>query len=95
MGKVYISKKKYAFYAYSFLIRHLDHKQQRALELFEHAETVTARQVGELFGFKPRTSAHLCSQWVTDGFLIIANPSNKARSYRLAQQFQKLVPEAR
>lgn len=74
----------------SLLIRHLDHKQRRALELFEHAETVTARQVGELFGFKPRTSAHLCSQWVTDGFLIIANPSNKARSYRLAQQFQKL-----
>jgi Fic family protein len=76
----------------SGLIRQLDHKQRKVLELFEHSQTITAHQVGELFGFKPRTSAHLCSTWVTEGFLSIANPSNKARSYRLAEKFKKLVP---
>ncbi len=77
----------------SVLLRHLDHKQRKVLELFEHSQTITTHQVGELFGFKPRTSAHLCRKWVTDGFLSIANPSNKARSYRLAKQFKKLAPD--
>jgi len=77
----------------SVLIRQLDYKQRKVLELFEHSQTITARQVGELFGFKPRTSAYLCHKWVSDDFLSVANPSNKGRSYRLAKQFKKLVPD--
>jgi Fic family protein len=77
----------------SELIRQLDHKQRKVLELFDHSQTITARQIGELFGFKPSTSAHLCSKWVADGFLSIANPSNKGRSYSLVKQFKKLVTD--
>ncbi len=43
----------------SVLIRTLDPKQRKVLELFQEFETITSRQIGELFGFKPRTSAAL------------------------------------
>jgi len=77
----------------SVLMRHLDHKQRKVLELFIHAQTITARQIGQLFGFKPRTSAHLCSKWVGEGFLVVEDPSNKGRSYRLSKKFEKLITD--
>lgn len=75
------------------LLRKLNPKQRRALELFSDFETVTARQVGELFHFKPRTSAQLCRDWVETGFLEIVNPSNRNRSYKIGKQFEVLVKE--
>ena len=74
----------------SALIRTLDPRQRRALELFREFETITASQIGQLFGFKPRTSAQICSIWVEKGFLEIADPSNRGRKYRLAKQYRKL-----
>lgn len=73
------------------ILRTLDPKQRRAVSLFQDFETVTARQIGELFGFKPRTSAQICKNWVETGFLEIVNPSNRNRSYRLGKKFAGLV----
>jgi Fic family protein len=75
----------------SVLIRKLDPRQRRALELFQQFETITSRQVGELFGFKPRTSAAICASWVERGFLVIVDPSNKGRKYGLSVKYQKLI----
>src|SRR3989338_8571357 len=61
----------------SALIRKLDPKQRKALELFQEFEIITSHQICELFGFKPRTSAALCASWVESGFLIVVNPSSK------------------
>ena len=75
----------------SALIRKLDPKQRKALELFQEFEIITSRQIGELFGFKPRTSAALCSSWVESGFLTIVDSSNKGRKYKLSAEYQKLI----
>jgi len=75
----------------SALIRKLDPKQRKALELFQEFEIITSRQIGELFGFKPRTSAALCASWVKSGFLTMADSSNKGRKYRLSAEYQKLI----
>lgn len=72
----------------SSLIRKLDPRQRKALELFQEYEIITSRQIGELFGFKPRTSAALCASWVESGFLVIADPSNKGRKYKLSAKYQ-------
>ena len=48
-------------------------------------------RIGELFGFKPRTSAALCASWVESGFLIIVDSSNKGRKYKLSAKYQKLI----
>ena len=75
----------------SALIRKLDPKQRKVLELFQEFETITSRQIGELFGFKPRTSAALCANWVERGFLAMVDSSNKGRKYRLGVEYQKLI----
>ncbi|MBA3721871.1 MAG: Fic family protein [Parachlamydiaceae bacterium] len=72
-------------------IRKLDPKQRKALELFQEFETITSRQIGELFGFKPRTSAALCASWVESGFLTMVDSSNKGRKYKLSAEYQKLI----
>ncbi len=73
------------------LLRKLSPKQRRALDLFRTSSTITARQVALLFGFQSRTSTKLCADWVEEGFLEIANPSNKNRSYRLAPAYESLI----
>lgn len=73
------------------LVYKLDPKQRRILDLFCSYETITSRQVGEIFNFKPRTSAALCKSWVEQGFLDIADFSNKSRKYRLAKRYSVLL----
>ena len=75
----------------SHLIRKLDPRQRKVIELFQSFETITAKQIGELFGFKDRTSAQTCKDWVEDGFLEMVNFSNKKRSYKLAEKYQELI----
>lgn len=76
---------------YEALLRTLDPKKRKVLELFQQFATVTAAQIGQLFGFKPRTSAQLCKDWVDEGFLVIVNPSNKNRSYALSAKYEVLI----
>jgi len=73
------------------LLRTLDPKKRKVLTLFQTFAVVTAAQIGQLFGFKPRTSAQLCKNWVEDGFLMVVNPSNKNRSYRLSSMYEVLI----
>jgi hypothetical protein len=54
---------------------------------------LTARQIGDLFGFQPRTNAALCKKWVEGGFLEIVDASNKARKYKLAEPYDIIVKE--
>ena len=78
---------------HSKLLRILDPKQRKTLELFKNYEIVTSHQIGELFGFKPRTNAALCKKWVEAGFLEITDPSLKSRKYKLAERFQVLLQQ--
>ncbi|NEV49123.1 Fic family protein [Wolbachia pipientis] len=73
------------------LIRKLDPKQRKALELFQEFSTITASRVGELFNFKPRTSAQLCKKWVEMGFIEIVDFSNRGRKYKLSKQYEDLI----
>ncbi|MEI8054886.1 MAG: Fic family protein [bacterium] len=73
------------------LIRKLDPKQRKVLELFQEFVTVTAGQIGALFGFRPRTSAQICATWVASGFLKVADTSNKGRKYKLSKQYEALM----
>src|SRR4029077_20822027 len=74
----------------SSILRSLDVKQRKALELFQRFETVTSKQIGELFGFKPRTATELCHKWVELGFLVVVDQSKKGRKYQLANKFRRL-----
>lgn len=75
----------------SELMRTLDPKQRKSLELFREFDVVTSKQIGDLFGFKPRTNSALCKKWVEGGFLEIVDHSLKARKYRLASKYKALL----
>lgn len=75
----------------SKLLRNLDARQRRALELFRDSSEITAKDVAGLFGFKERTAALQCQRWTESGFLEITNPARKSRRYQLGEAHRELV----
>lgn len=76
---------------HSRLMKKLDPRQRKALILFADFPYVTAKQIADLFGYKPRTSSMLCKMWVEAGFLEVSDASNKGRKYKLASQYEALI----
>ncbi|MAW61966.1 MAG: cell filamentation protein Fic [Planctomycetes bacterium] len=68
----------------SDVLRRLDHRQRRVLELFQEQGTATTAEIAAAIGLSPRTAIVHCRKWVEEGFLEIHDPSKKRRSYRLA-----------
>ena len=75
----------------SKVLRNLDARQRKALTLFEESKEITAKEIGELFGYKPRSAALLCQRWVEEGFLEVTDPARKSRKYRLSDKYEKAV----
>jgi len=73
------------------LMRSLDVRQRKVLELFKFHDAITAVQVAELFSLKARSASEWCKKWVDAGFLEIVDFSKKARRYKLADKFAALV----
>jgi Fic family protein len=77
----------------SKVLRNLDSKQRRALTLFQNSREIAAKDVANLFGYKPRTSALLCQRWVEKGFLETTDPAKKSRRYKLSDAYAAIVDE--
>lgn len=78
----------------SRLLRNLDAKQRKALTLFEQSREVTAKEIGVLFLFRPRTSALLSQRWASAGFLLVGDPAKKSRRYRLSDEYEEWISRA-
>jgi Fic family protein len=77
----------------SRLLRNLEAKQRRAVSLFQKSREITARDIADLFGYKPRTATSLCQRWVENGFLETTDPAKKSRRYRLGDVYAAMVDE--
>src|SRR5712692_10407567 len=77
----------------SKLLSNLNSKQRRALTLFQKSQEITAKDVADLFGYKPRTAALLCQRWVEKGFLETTDPAKKSRRYKLGDTYASIVDE--
>ena len=75
------------------MLRNLDSKQRRALTLFQKSREIAAKDVADLFGYKPRTAALLCQRWVEKGFLETTDPAKKSRRYKLSDPYAAIVDE--
>jgi len=73
------------------LLRRLDPKQRRLLELFSRQAIVTAAEIAEQLAFSPRTVRPLCTKWIEDGFLVVHDPSRRNRLYALAPKWEAAV----
>ena len=70
-------------------MRELRPLQRQALGLFVQSRVVTTGELAEYLGIGQRQGRELCAKWLGDGFLVVENPSKKARSYRLAQRYEE------
>lgn len=73
------------------LLRNLDAKQRKSLTLFAKSREITAKDIGKLFGYQPRTATLLCQRWTEAGFLEVADPANKSRKYRLSAVYETVA----
>lgn len=71
-------------------LRNLDPRQRKALTLFSRQKVITSNDLAALFIFAPRTARLLLQKWTRQGFLVVADPSKKARKYKLSSEFEKL-----
>lgn len=72
-------------------IRDLTARQRRALGLFAKSSEVTRADVAKFLRLSPRPAYLLCARWVREGFFVVGDPSTKARTYRLAPEFEQRV----
>lgn len=75
------------------LLRQLDPRQRRLLDLFRRQGTATAVEMAAYLGLSPRTVAALCRSWLAEGFLALRDLSRKNRSYRLGPDYERLVTQ--
>lgn len=50
-----------------------------------------SRAVVDSLGIGARQARELCAKWTEEGFLVVENPSKKARSYRLANRYEDVL----
>jgi Fic family protein len=72
---------------HSNVLRRLDPRQRRALELFRQSTMITSRDLETLFGISQRASRNLLKAWVDGGFVVVADPAKKTRKYGLNSEF--------
>ncbi len=70
-------------------LRRFDHRARIVLGLFAKKETITAPEVAEELGLSERMARNLLKDWVNDGWLEIANPSRRARTYSLSAKYRQ------
>ncbi len=73
------------------LLRQLDVRARRILSLFLDQETIGSGEVAKTLGVSTRQARNLLAQWVEDGWLEIADPSKRGRSYVLVEEYQSLL----
>ena len=72
-------------------LRRLDHRARVVLGLFALKETITAPQVAAELGLSERMARILLKDWVEDGWLVVTNPSRRARSYSLSAKYRQYI----
>jgi Fic family protein len=73
------------------VLRELRPLQRTVLGLFQKSQVVTSKEIAAYLGIPPRQGTIQCVTWVTEGFLILADSSKKARTYRLADRWERLI----
>lgn len=73
------------------ILRKLDIKQRKILELFTEFEEITSIQAGEYLNLSSQSARLILNKWVQEGFLSIANKARKNRTYGLAPDYEEIV----
>jgi len=75
-------------------LRRLDHRARIVLGLFTRRELITSADVADVLGLSERMARVLVAGWVSDGWLVVADPSRRARKYSLSERLRQFVAPA-
>jgi len=73
------------------LIRQLDRRARIVLGLFSKTDQITTIQVAQVLGLSDRMARNLLSDWVKQGWLLVAEPSRRKRSYALSATYRQYI----
>lgn len=76
---------------YSKMLRLLSPQQKAMISLFGKQREVSSADIAGHLGINSRSASELAGKWVKDGFIEIANPSKKGRSYRLSPNWENYL----
>ncbi len=72
-------------------VRRLDHRARVVLALFNRTDQITTGQVAVALGLSPRMARVLLHDWVEEGWLEVADPSNRNRAYGLSAIYRQYI----
>lgn len=72
-------------------VRQLDARARRVLALFSRSDSITAADVQKILPVSDRAVRTHLAQWVEAGFLVIKDPSNRARRYGMSEAYQQYI----
>ncbi len=65
-------------------VRQLNHRARTVLALFANYQQITVTQMASTLGIATRTARTLAQAWVDEGWLVVADRSNRKRTYALS-----------
>ncbi|MBA7562804.1 hypothetical protein ES708_04457 [subsurface metagenome] len=72
-------------------LRKLDRRARTILGLFSRSDHITSSDVAHALGLSARMARVLLVQWVKDGWLVVADPSRRKRSYELTAIYRQYI----
>lgn len=72
-------------------LRKLDHRARVVLSLFSGKERLTSTEIASTLGLSTRMVRILLKKWVEDGWLIVADQSNRGRAYILSVIYRQFI----
>ncbi len=72
-------------------LRSLDRRARAVISLFASKDKITAQDVAAALGLSSRMVRLLLKEWIQDGWLVVADASNRGRSYVLSAIYRQFI----
>jgi len=72
-------------------LRRLDYRAKTVLALFSRQEEITSADVAVALGLSERMARVSLSEWVSQGWIVVSNPSRRSRRYALRDDLRAYI----
>jgi len=72
-------------------LRRLDYRAKSVLALFSRQEHITSADVAVALGLSERMARVSLTRWVSEGWIVVSNPSRRSRRYALREDLRSYI----
>jgi Fic family protein len=73
------------------VLRRLDYRARTVLALFSRQEQITSAETAVALGLSERMARVSLTQWVSEGWIVVSNPSRRSRRYALREDLRSYI----